>query len=204
MVPRGTVLLETRDTGINLCRIRCSIETCGASGCSVIKRSIAPAPLTFEALSINNETSKSNKVLEKRVFSFPRREAWTPELLTTYIIQALAGQLVNDLFANNAVETVMFLPDTSMATTSAAQTFFGSTKFQMGNGGLHGCTEIAIISKRAVYMVSGSDLGSLSKSVASLANVRSPFSEFMLVGRITGLVLGLFGSYPPTDHLIVR
>ena len=36
--------------------------------------------------------------------------------------------------------------------TESAQVDFGTTCFQFGKGGLHGCTMLTIVSRRAVYM----------------------------------------------------
>lgn len=141
-----------------MCRNHCNLETCGASGCTVVKRSIADAPFTFEALSLDNDTSEAKSVLEKRVFTFPSRGPWTPTLMTNYLIQAIEGGLGPDpQFSGIGVQNVLVQGTSTMGTTALAETF-GNARLQLGNGGLHGCTQLTIISKRAVYMVGGSDL----------------------------------------------
>lgn len=42
----------------------------------------------------------------------------------------------------------------SMATVSQSAEFAKEKAFQLGSGGLHGCTVLTIVSRRAVYMVS--------------------------------------------------
>lgn len=109
------------------------------------------------AAEISDEEDDSDAApheLAKRVFKTDHRR-WKTDDAKKYLpgqVRVTNGRVVptDKQFSN----TLGFFAGGTNQATVAVQRKFSKKEFQMGTGGLHGCTMMAIISNRGVWMVS--------------------------------------------------
>jgi hypothetical protein len=90
----------------------------------------------------------------KRAFDTERR--WTTARIRAYLPgQVLPGAdgEVRPLDGQFTSNKGFYAGGSEAEVTVSYQAEFGNTAFQLGTGGLHGCTMLTIVSNRAVWMV---------------------------------------------------
>jgi hypothetical protein len=102
-----------------------------------------------------HEAHLPRRALEKRAFSYSPR--WNTARAAVYLPGQIAlnsnGQVVpaDTQFPTNEG---FFIGGTNQGTVAVLREF-GTDPIQLGTGGLHGCTMLAVISTRAVYILCG-------------------------------------------------
>jgi hypothetical protein len=150
----------------SVCLYACDVNSCGDTCAPVRKRDFFPLGHPERPHRLWNETTDewytvsadqynatiSRRGNEKRAFTNnPRWNKWRVALYLPGQIQIINGVVVpaDTQFPNNLG---FFIGGTNQGTVSQ-QAAFGNFPIQMGTGGLHGCTMLAVISNRGVFMV---------------------------------------------------
>ncbi|KAK4153471.1 hypothetical protein C8A00DRAFT_33761 [Chaetomidium leptoderma] len=138
---------EAGGTMTSSCEWLCEMGTC-RSGCGLVARS-APADSLgrlFNPYRPWNHTSgdRHRRAIGKRVFSWDKR--WNAKNADEYMVETFSKG--DDQFETSEALTI----DGNMATVSREKLFTEGSAFQLGSGGLHGCTVMTLVSKRAAYM----------------------------------------------------
>ena len=130
------------------CFAACELSTCGSGLCARTDPEINPhdalaiAPSDPSNSTIGTEMEERN--MEKRLF-LPKR--WTRAKAVSYLVQTLVTNRNDPYFGQ--LQTYF---DGTLRTVINQRTF-GDQPFQFGTYGLHGCTMLTVISRRAVWQV---------------------------------------------------
>ncbi|KAM0454300.1 hypothetical protein ACHAPV_008379 [Trichoderma viride] len=163
----GYNLLKRQDDSLDSnCFYACEVSACGSSCAPVQKRDFSEVEKRDRQYRLWNETTDSwsevsaavyeahlsRRALEKRVFITNPR--WNAARVAKYLPGQIAlnsnGQVVpaDTQFPTNEG---FFIGGTNQGTVAVLREF-GNDPIQLGTGGLHGCTMLAVVSTRAVYM----------------------------------------------------
>ena len=130
------------------CFAYCELDTCTSSVCArsrpIISPYAAPAIDGSHALNATAEIEVQGRDLARRAFDEPR---WTRGRAAKYLVQQLVTRLNDPYFG----QLQGYFDGTERTVINQDQ--FGDTAFQYGTAGLHGCTMLTIVSKRAVWQV---------------------------------------------------
>jgi hypothetical protein len=140
------------------CVALCDPDTCGSSVCPNQKRDLSQLDSTGRFLVGNRSTEEwyppiGGNDLRKRILEYPTRGGWTPLRTAQYLSGMITGLGTADTQFTPTNPELIYPVFGDSETTVSQEEALGATKLQVGNGGLHGCTELTVISKRYVYMV---------------------------------------------------
>ncbi|VBB73754.1 Putative protein of unknown function [Podospora comata] len=127
------------------CMYRCTLATCGGGTCPLKGRGLRYPDI--EAHTEGNVTSS----LRKRLFTTDRA-AWTAKEIDQYVWNNVGYNFMDPQFQ---FPDRQFLINDFVETTIAKQRKMadgGGKPFSIGTNHVHGCTVVAIISNRAVWM----------------------------------------------------
>ncbi|KAK3945228.1 hypothetical protein QBC46DRAFT_433392 [Diplogelasinospora grovesii] len=130
------------------CEWLCEMGTCG-SGCGLVSRSAPVDPLgrpltPYRPSNHSGTVGGRRRALGKRVFDWDKR--WSAVNADKYMVQSFTAPDAQ------FIDVEWLITDGNMATVSREKQFTEGSPFQIGSGGLHGCTVMTLASNRAAYM----------------------------------------------------
>ena len=133
------------------CFAYCELGTCTSSLCARNRPVISPyaVPANDRSSDVLNHTTEiqvQERQFTKRAFDEPR---WTRSRAANYLVK----QLVDNPGLNDPYFGQLQVYFDTTERTVINQDRFGDTAFQYGTPGLHGCTMLTVLSKRAVWQV---------------------------------------------------
>ncbi|KAK4203622.1 hypothetical protein QBC40DRAFT_21275 [Triangularia verruculosa] len=124
------------------CMYRCTLATCGGGTCPLRRRGLRYPDI--EAHTEGNETS----ILRKRLF-WDDHVAWTAKDIDLYVWSNVGYNFADPQFQVRD----WLINDLAEKTVAAQRIMAGDgNSFAIGTNHVHGCTVVAIISNRAVWM----------------------------------------------------
>lgn len=137
------------------CYLPCTIDTCGSTCSPSLKRSLYARSI-HQDFNIENENvsfvGPHTSKLNKRVFQVDPTSS--PAALTTYL-QGVTTTPNYDATVGD-IQPLIVGKDMQTCTVSAR---LGRRNINIGSAGLHGCTVLILLSRRAVYMVCYGHMG---------------------------------------------
>ncbi|KAK5731517.1 hypothetical protein LTR17_011315 [Elasticomyces elasticus] len=183
--------------GVISCMALCDLDTCSSCSAGSARRSVEPNNdfgITSNGSNECRELEWTTEKLQKRVFRLGAtgNTYLDPSVKSAYTLDRVAPYMVGQLRSTPSLDrqygamryTATQNPDTEAAVSQ--QQAFSTAAFQFGSAGLHGCTMVAVMSRRGCWMAHFWESYSNGKSGEEQDSVPNRVFQERVIDFLTG------------------